>query len=221
MPDTSSEDTRTRDTHQKWMARRAYYEIFSTPDLIFPWWHGNPNRCKCGCGDTWYDRQSATNWWTTVTPYELIRFLIRAEFLLPVFLSLQNVIWALVRVVLIPFPMLRVSNKRRERNISTTVAAVSVRIIIVPIALSLSATIWILWPISLALLTILFLMLFGMAVIAISTYSYIFIIGGLASIVYASQPAIGVTLIVVGVLLDYERNRRNKLKQEELLGRSS
>ena len=56
------------------------------------------------------------------------------------------------------------------------------------------------------------------AVIAVSMRGLVFVIGGIASVTYSYYPAIGIALIVVGVFVEYERNRRNERHREERLG---
>ena len=209
MPDTPSEDIRNRATHQKWLARRMYHETLSTPGPPFLNWPGAPNRCKCGCDDVWFDRVSPTNWWSYFSP----GLLIQTGFLLPIFHALHRVIWALPAVVWYTFQNVLASHKkevpaRRKLHLSITVI----------LALPVSVILWTLWPISLALLTTVLFVLAGIAVIAIGMFGITLILTGLASMIYLTHPAIGIALIVVGILFEYERNRRKELKQEELLG---
>ena len=209
MPDTSSEDIRSRDTHQKWLARRMYHETLSTSRPPFLNWPGAPNRCKCGCGDVWFDRVSPTNWWNYFSP----GLLIQTGFLFPIFHALHGVIWALPPVAWYTFQNVLASHKkeapaRHKLHLSITVI----------LALPASVILWTLWPISLALLTTLLFLLAGIAVIAIGMFGITLILTGLASMIYLTHPAIGTALIVVGILFEYERNRRKELKQEELLG---
>ncbi len=72
--------------------------------------------------------------------------------------------------------------------------------------------------VSLGLLIALMGVLLGMAVIAISMRGLVFVIGGIASVTFSYFPAIGIALIVAGVLVEYERNRRNERHREERLG---
>ena len=57
-----------------------------------------------------------------------------------------------------------------------------------------------------------------MATIAISMRGIVFVIGGAASVAYSYYPFVGIVLIVVGVLVEYERIRRSERRQEEIIG---
>ena len=60
--------------------------------------------------------------------------------------------------------------------------------------------------------------MFVVSAIAISMHSTVFIIGGVASVFYLNEPAIGIALVVAGVLLGYQLKRHSDRKQEELFG---
>lgn len=220
--------------HEKWLSRRAYHETFSSPSSLFVNWRGLPNRCKCGCGDIWYDRLSPVNWWTYFTP----NLLAQVQFLFPVFRALYGLVWHLPPVIWIWFQLARSSYKteilaRTDPNYGTSVTIAIARLllygIIAPLIVVVYVATWILTRLggviimglhlaSLALLAMLILTLFGIAVIAISMRGLVFVIGGVASVVLSYYPAIGVTLIIAGVFVEYERNRRSDRQREELLG---
>ena len=71
---------------------------------------------------------------------------------------------------------------------------------------------------SLALLITLVLTCSVMATIAISMRGIVFVIGGVASVSYSYYPIGGIALIVIGVLVEYERIRRSERRQEEIIG---
>ena len=221
--------------HEKWLSRRVYHETFSTSGSSFPNWSGLPNRCKCGCGGVWYDRVSPVNWWT----YFDLTFPLRVQLLFPVFRAFYGVVWHLPAVIWIWFQLCRASYEeqvtiRANPGHSTSAAIVVARLflyaVVAPLVITLYATIWILSRLggvatmalhftSLVLLTFTVLILFGIAVIAIFMRGLVLVIGGTASVVSSYYPAIGVALIVAGILVEYERNRRNERRHEERLGR--
>ena len=56
------------------------------------------------------------------------------------------------------------------------------------------------------------------SVIAISMSGLVFIIGGVGSILYLDNPAIGIAAIIIGVGVQYEIHRRERKRMEEQLG---
>ena len=52
--------------HQKWAARRAYCEQFSTPLQASAKYPKTANRCGCGCGGVWYEAVTVSNVWSYV-----------------------------------------------------------------------------------------------------------------------------------------------------------
>ena len=72
--------------------------------------------------------------------------------------------------------------------------------------------------VSLVIVIALMVVLLGMAVVAISMRGLVFVLGGIASVIYSYYPIVGIALIVAGVLIEYERNRRNDRQKEEYLG---
>ena len=195
--------------HAKWPARRAYHETFSNPGPLIFNWHGAPNGCKCGCGGLWYDRVSSTNWWNYFSP----GLLLQTAFLFPIFLALHKVIWSLPPVVWHVFRSVRASSKR---EIPANRKAPYIFTVI--ISLPLCVVSWTLWPIAVALLTSVVCALFVVAIVAIGMLGFTLVLAGLASVLFSTHPFIGVALIFAGILWEYERNRRNTLKHEELIG---
>ena len=222
--------------HQKWLSRRMYHETFSTPGRLYFNWRGVPNRCKCGCGEVWYDRVSPVNWWIYFNP----KLLIETRFLFLVFRPLYSLIWSLPPAIWICFQLLRTYYKARilARVGTTNGTSVAIGIaigrlllygVIAPLVVALWVTTWTLSRIGSVIILVLHLVLLGLlialmgtllgtAVIAISMRGLVFVIGGVASVTYSYYPAIGIALIVVGVFVEYERNRRNERHREERLG---
>ena len=221
--------------HEKWLSRRLYHETFSTPGTAFPSWRGRPNRCNCGCAEVWYDRLSATNWWTYFNPAGFISVV---GGLVPVFLALQKVLWHFPPVILIWLQMMRAGYKREVMNRIQPGTSTSITLaitfllfygIIVPLTVVVWATVWVLsrpgvvLMIALCFLTIVlvaavFSIALIISIVAISMSGLVFIIGGVGSILYLDNPAIGIIAIVIGVFVQYELNRRKGRRREEQLG---
>ena len=222
------------DEHNKWLSRRTYHETFSTPNKSIFNWRGLPNRCKCGCGEIWYDKVSPVNWWRYFDPTVLIRL----RLLFPLFRPLYELLWHLPPLIWIAYKNTRSGYKEEVRTrvrpgssirAATFIAGFLVYSIFTPIMVAMYAGTWFLTRVggvailmlhglSLALLLTLLMTLLAFAIIAISMRGIVFVIGGAASVVYSYYPIIGIVLIVIGLLLEYERYRRNELKREEQLG---
>ena len=221
--------------HEKWLSRRVYQETFSTPGTAFPGWRGIPNRCNCGCAEVWYDRLSTTNWWVAFNPagyISIVRELVR------VFLALHGVLWHLPPVIWAWLQMMRAGYKREVMNriqpgTSTFIAIGTARLllygIIVPLTVVVWATVWVLsrpgvilmialYILTLVLVAAVLSISLMISAIAISMSGLVFILGGVGSILYLDNPAIGITAIVVGVCLQYELHRREGRRREEQLG---
>ena len=221
--------------HEKWQSRRVYHETFSKPGTAFPSWRGVPNRCKCGCDEVWYDRLSPTNWWTS---FNLVHYASIVWKLVCVFLALQKALWNLPSVVWIGFRMLRAGYKREvlariPPGASTSVAIATARLlvygIIAPLAVIVWATMWTISRPGVIIIVALFFVTLGLilavlsiplivSVVAISMSGLVFIIGGVGSILFLDNPTVGITAIVIGVCVQYELNRREGRRREELLG---
>ena len=221
--------------HEKWLSRRVYHETFSTPGTAFPSWRGVPNRCNCGCDEVWYDRLSTTNWWSTFNPAVYISVVWK---LVRVFLALHRVLWHLPPVLWNWLQMIRAGYKREvmiriQPDTSIFTPMVSARLllygIIVPLTVVVWAGVWALSRSGVILMTPLYfltLVLVGavlsiplvVSVIAISMSGLVFILGGVGSILYLDNPALGIIAIVIGVCVQYEFHRREGRRREEQLG---
>ena len=195
--------------HLKWLARRAYHETFSDPGPTIFNWRGAPNRCKCGCGGMWYDRVSPTNWWKYLTP----SLLVQTRFLLRLFLPAHKLIW------LWPSVAWRAAQYARAQKGMPHSKGQPPNLITPIFAIPFVTILWSLWPISVALLIVLIGAQFIIATIAIALFGLSLVLSGLASVILETHLTISIALIVAGILWEYDRNRRNALKQEELLGR--
>ena len=221
--------------HEKWLSRRAYQETFSTQGKAFPRWRGVPNRCNCGCGETWYDRLSTTNWWSNFNPsvyISIVRELVR------VFRALHGVLWHFPPVIWGWLQMTRSGYKRDLMNriqpgTNTTVVVAIARLFLYGIVVPLTVVVWACAWFASRPGAILLIALFCSAlvliatvmsiapifsVIAISMSGFVFILGGVGSILYLDSPAIGIAAIVIGVGLQYELNRREGRRKEEQFG---
>ena len=221
--------------HEKWLSRRVYHETFSTPGTAFPSWRGIPNRCNCGCAEVWYDRLSTTNWWATFNPagyISIVRELVR------VFLALHGVLWHLPPMIWAWLQMMRAGYKREvmkriQPGTSTSIAMATARLLLygifVPLTVVVWATVWVLsrpgvilmialYFLTLVLVAAVLSISFMISVIAISMSGLVFILGGVGSILYLDNPAIGITAIMIGVCVQYELHRREGRRREEQLG---
>ena len=132
--------------HQKWLSRRMYHETFSTPGWLYFNWRGVPNRCKCGCGEVWYDRVSPVNWWNYFNP----KLLIDTRFLFLVFRPLYSLIWSLPPAIWICFQLLRTSYKARilarvgTTNGTSVVVGIAIgRLLLYGVIAPLVVTLWV------------------------------------------------------------------------------
>ena len=134
--------------------------------------------------------------------------------------------------------MLRMSYKREvltriQPGASTSVAIATARLllngVIAPLAVVLWATAWTLSKLGVIIIIALYFVILGpivavlliplvISVIAISMSGLVFVIGGVGSILYLDNPAVGITAIVIGVCVQYELNRRESRRREEQLG---
>lgn len=223
------------DKHEKWLSRRVYHETFSTSVATFPLWRGVPNRCNCGCGGMWYDKLSPINQWASFNP---VVYISMVPILARVFIALHKLLWHLPPMIWIWFMVARTTymievRNRAQPGPSTTVAMATARMFLYGIKLPLTVVAWTAaWVISrpgvvlmiplyllalAAIMTVLAIPLL-MSIIAISLSGLVFILGGVGSILYLDNPAIGIALIVIGVLVQYEQQRRESRRREEQLG---
>ena len=100
---------------------------------------------------------------------------------------------------------------------------------IAPISVALIAGIWVfsrlggviftaLWLMTLLLLIALVLVIYLLGIVGIALKGFIFVVGGLVSVVYTDYPIIGVGSIVLGIVLQYEFNRRAEKQLHESIG---
>ena len=222
--------------HEKWLSRRMYHEAFSRPVTTILKWRGVPNRCPCGCGELWYDRVSPVNWWQYFSP----QLLFRVGFLFPIFRAFYSLLWSLPPAVWALFQICRSTykveiinrigpDKVESAKLVTAIGRILLYGVIAPLVVSIWIGTWMLSRIggilvlsmhltALLMFAALMGILLATSVIAISMRGLVFVIGGVASVTYSYYPAIGIALIVAGVLLEYERNRRNDRNREERLG---
>lgn len=223
------------DEHKKWLSRQIFHETFSTRSKAFPSWQGAPDQCNCGCGEVWYDRLSPRNWWTAFSP---AGYLSAAGHFLRATRSLHRMLWVLPSLIWHWLQMLRKGYRRDvvervQTETSATVAIAVARLllygVIVPLGLLAWATAWTLsrpgipllaaiYFLALALVAFVYLTAIAVSAIAISLQSLPLVLGGIASILYFDSPALGIVLIVAGVLWQYELQRREVRRREEQLG---
>ena len=194
--------------HTAWLARRAYHETFSHSGPTIFNWQGVPNQCKCGCGGMWYDRVSSTNWWK----YLSLGLLVQTRFLLSLFLPAHRLLW------LWPSVAWHAAQYSRAQKGKPYSKGQPPKLLTPILAIPLVAILWSLWPIAGALLVVLTGVQFIVATFAIALFGLTLVMSGLASFILETHTAISITLIVAGILWEYERNRRITMKQEERLG---
>ena len=224
--------------HESWLNRRAYRRHFDSPEptRFFKNWPGTPDKCTCGCGAVEFSRSNPTNWWQSLSP----KLLWETRFLFPLFRSLYGVLWELSAPIWIAF--LSFFSLSGFKNVVLTnylgnrlgTAMTPLRIItwfvfcLVTFALWVAtwslprlggATVTLLYVVSLALLTALLLVIWGLAATYIMLHGAVFLVGGIASILYLSNPVVGVVLIGIGVGLEYESKRRRERQHREEVGR--
>ena len=122
---------------------------------------------------------------------------------------------------------------RTQPGTSTAIAMVTARLlvygIVAPLTVVAWVTVWVLSRPGMILLAALFFPTLVLvmvvlsispiiSVIAISMSGFVFILGGIGSILYFDNPAIGITAIVIGVGVQYELHRREGRRREEQLG---
>ena len=224
--------TNSKRTHENWEANKAYWETFGDPSPLFLRWRGTPRRCKCGCQSIWFDRLSSANFWDWFS----LNMLIESSFLVPVFRALFGLIWSLpsaMWVFLIYWRNEYFNSVAAYRGDYKAIAIGTTRIVfygfIAPISVALIAGIWVfsrfggfiftaLWLVALLLLIALVLVIFLLGIIGIGLKGFIFVVGGLVSVLYTDYPMIGVGLIVLGIGLQYEFNRRTEKQLHERIG---
>ena len=221
--------------HEKWQSRRIYHETYSVPTRMFAFWQGTSRRCKCGCGEVWYDRISPVNWWTI---FNLATHLSVSWQLAHVLLAFHKLLWHTPPVIWVWFKILRAKYRmevlvRVPPGASTFIAVATARLLlygcIAPVVVVACALAWTIAGPGVILTSALYFLTLGLylalatvvmvlSVIAISMTGLVFIIGGAGSILYLDYPAIGIAAIVIGVGVQYEINRREALRREEQLG---
>ena len=232
MGDLSSEYRKAK-RHEAWLNRQAYRRQFGSkePVRFFRNWPGNPDPCKCGCGAVEYSRSDPTNWWQNVTP----SLLWQTKLLLPVWKALYNVLWHIFlvlreRTLWIPSPRgfraIVITNPLNHwlGTVMTPVrlitwAVVSFVVLLIWVAALLGGVLLVpLYFLCLALLVLLILLIWLFAAVYIVLHGLVFLVGGVASILYLSNPTIGIILIALGIGIEYESKRRRDKNHREEVG---
>ena len=231
-------ERRKRRLHEEWLNRGAYVQYFAPqdPPAVLPNWQGNPDRCGCGCGEVRYSRSNPANWWESLSP----RLLWETRFLLPLFRDLYVFLWHLWAPAWLVFRA--VFSMRMFKDTVTAnpldnrlgSALMPVRLLVWSafslLLFLIAAAAWslprlggiVIFPLYFAammLLTAIMGLIMGLAAVFMASYSLVFLIGGAASILYISNPLIGILLIAVGVGLEYESRRRRDRQNREQIGR--
>ena len=237
MPDTPAE-TRKRRLHEEWLSRGAYDECFGSrePPLAFKKWRGNPDPCRCVCGEVRYSRSNPHNLWKSLSP----QLLWETGFLFPIFRALFGVLWELSGIVWPAFQRVFRVTVLRNNVIANPLgnklgsALTPVRILVWSVICLLlflmAAAAWslprlggvVIFPlyfVGMAVFMTILGLLWGLTALFMASYSLVFLIGGAASFAFGISLVIGIALIVVGVALEYESRRRRDRENREQLGR--
>ena len=231
-------DSRKQRLHEEWLSRGAYVECFGShePPLVFKKWRGNPDPCRCGCGEVRYSRDNPQNQWKSLSP----SLLWQTGFLFPIFRALFNVMWHLWEPVWAAFRAVFSMQAVKDHVIAAKLDNHLVRaftpvrflfwLVLSLLLFTMAAAAWslprvggiVIIPLYFAammLLTAFIGLVMGLAAVFIASSSLVFLIGGAASILYGFSPVVGIVLIVVGVGLEYESRRRRDRENREQIGR--
>ena len=212
MQDTPS-DSRKQRLHEEWLSRGAYVECFgsSEPPVVFKKWRGNPDSCRCGCGEVRYSRDNPENLWKSLSP----NLLWETGFLFPIFRDLHNFIWTLPELIRAIKEVAVSDSQGIKGNGATAPVWFWIKPTVVLLLFLLFVAAWSLSRLMLVVLTppyvvamvlvlAFVLLISAQAATRMALSGLVFLLGGAASILYGFSPAIGVALIVAGVGLEYE-----------------
>ena len=237
MQDTPS-GSRKQIFHEEWESRGAYVECFGSrePPVAFKKWRGNPDPCRCGCGEVSYSRANPHNLWKSLSP----KVLWETGFLLPIFRALLDVLWESSGLVWAAFQgVFRVSVLKdnviadplgNKLGIALTPVRILVWSVFCLLLFLMVAAAWslprlggvVIFPlyfVGMAVFMTIIGVIWGLTAIFMASYSLVFLLGGVASVLYGFSPAIGIALIVAGVGLEYESRRRRDRQNREQIGR--
>ena len=237
MAETPLESRRHR-LHEEWLSRGAYVECFGSrePPVVFKKWRGNPDPCRCGCGEVRYSRSNSENLWKSLSP----QMLWETGFLFPIFRALFDVLWELSGPVWAAFRAVFSVEAVKDHVIADPMGNKLGRALtpsrflfwsVFCLVLFLLATatwslprlggivIFPLYFVGMALLTAIMGVIWGLTAVFMASYSLVFLIGGAASFAFGFSPVIGILLIVAGVGLEYESRRQRDRQYREQMGR--
>ena len=220
------------------MSRGAYDECFGSqePPVVFKKWPGNPDSCRCGCGEVRYSRDNPQNLWESLSP----DLLWKTGFLVPVFLALTKTLWLLPAflsaIIRSAFTAKWFKDKDTFDPKGNTAGKPSVplrflaRAAIRLLLYLLVMVVWVICGFSLVLLVPLYVlgMAFELAImvltsafaaIRLASIGLVFLIGAAASFAFEASPVLGISLIVAGVCFEYENRRRRDRENREHVGR--
>ena len=224
--------------HEEWLSRGSYVDYFGSqdPSVTFKKWRGNPDPCRCGCGEVRYSRSNPENLWNSLSPKPFWE----AGFLFPLFRDLFVFLWYLWVPFWLAFRGVFCVKAVKEHVIAAPLGNKLVRAftpvrflfwsIFSLLLFLIAAAAWslprigglVILPLyfaGLSVFTAVMVLIWGLSALFMASYSLVFLIGGAASILYLSSPVIGILLIVAGVGLEYESKRRRDRQSREQLGR--
>ena len=237
MPETLSE-SRKNTLHEEWLSRGTYLEYFGSqdPPVAFKKWRGNPDPCQCGCGEVRYSRSNPLNLWKSLSP----QLLWEEKFLIPPFRDLLDFLWSLPELAWTDFRMVFCWRVFRDDALANPMgnglgwALTPVRILVwsvlsllffllvmASLVMSRFALLVVMpfYVVAMTLFAASLLLSWTLVAVFMALYGLVFLIGGVASILYLSSPEIGIVLLVVGVGAEYESRRRRDRQNREQLGR--
>ena len=217
--------------HDAWANRQAYRRHFSKPVIFLRNWSGNPDPCGCGCGGVEYSRADPTNWWQSLTP----SLLWKTKFMLPVLWSLYKLLWTVCLILRARSLVILSARGFKAMVLANPLGNIlgailmPARLVVWLIASFIILFVWVvvlvgsivlvpLYVVSLMLLVSLVLVIWLFAVLYITLHGFVFLVGGIASILYLSNPTIGIVLIALGVGIEYESKRRRERNHHEEVG---
>ena len=224
--------------HEEWLSRGAFDECFGSrePPVVFKKWRGNPDPCRCGCGEVRYSTSNPHNLWESLSP----NLLWETGFLFPIFRAIYGVLWELSGPVWAAFQAVFSVRAVKDHVIADPLGNKLGRAltpsrflfwsVFCVVLLLLAAAAWslpriggvVIFPlylVGMAVFMTIIGLIWGLTAVLMASYSIVFLIGGAASFAFGFNPAIGTLLIVAGVALEYESRRRRDRENREQIGR--
>ena len=227
--------------HEDWLNRQAYLECFEKAESlpIFRNHRGTADKCACGCGSVSYSRSNLENWWRHAASlpslvWGVTRSLVSlsyhsCRFILGFEPTLRERLLYVSGPAGFKFVVLTNPLGNWIGTVMTPVRVVSWFLLVLGLLVFwflVQLLTWCMAAASLGVIVVVFAVLSGvtlfcwtMAAIYVVVSGIVFLLGGVASILYLSDPWIGIALIATGLVIEYERIRRRERIHREELGR--